>query len=280
MYGLPNLLLDVGNTSIKYAFYYRERNIADLQILRTTLDGLADIVANASYCLFCNVRGNDITEKIIEICQQQQVGVEQVITPKEQFGIQNAYNTPSNMGTDRWMAIIAGGALSHRNYLVVDAGTAITCDFIVAGSHIGGWIAPGLALARNAVVKNTNKVFDNEYLPTKLAAGDDTPHCVAQGALAQVSGMLAQAKMIMYQHGPQFDVFISGGDAQTLIQASTLPPNYLSKDDMAEGESTKKQQSVQKSEKNAIILPNDLGTNNYLENLVLVGLARVLHEKP
>lgn len=278
-----SLLLDVGNTSIKYAWYNASpdssQSIADLQVMRTTLESLPELLAEAANCYFCSVRANDTTHKILSLCEQQNISVQQLNTPQQQFGITNAYHTPINMGTDRWMAIIAGGALSERNYIVVDAGTAITCDFVVNHKHIGGWIAPGLHLAREAVVKNTSRVFDDQALPSKLITGIDTPQCVALGALAQLTGMLLQAKTIMYKHHPYFDVFISGGDAATIIYASdNLGTTPSSKNQHLDPLSAKKQQTSELNKKAKLIFPSMLGTTNFIENLVLVGLARVAHE--
>jgi len=269
-----NLLLDLGNTSIKYAWYTATQHIADLQVMRTTVDSLSDLLVDAHVCYICSVRKNEALKQIVSICDEYGVACVQVHTEAEQFGVHNAYSKPSNMGTDRWMAILAGGALSQRNYLVVDAGTAITCDFVVSGKHLGGWIAPGLQMARHSVVQNTQRVFDDNAMHFNLGAGTDTPECVAYGALAQLTGMLTQAKQLMYQYDSGFDIYISGGDGATLISAC---------DQMHEDMLRTKKQHLdatnEKKYKKELIFPNSLGTTNYVENIVLVGLARVAEEK-
>jgi type III pantothenate kinase len=256
------LLLDIGNTGIKYAWYCYPNDIADLQILRTSTESLPDLLASATSCLFCSVKGKGTNQQIIKLCQQNNVRVEQAHTLAIQFGLQNAYETISNMGTDRWVAMLAGGALTSNNYLIIDAGTAITCDFVINNQHKGGWIAPGLKMARQAVVRNTQRVFDDQSLPFTLNAGVDTPDCVAQGALAQLTGMIAQAISMMHStvatqldtERMKFDVFMSGGDAPLLIGAYT---SY--------------QQTLKFQPVSSINI-------NFVENLVLVGLARIAHE--
>lgn len=268
-----SLLLDVGNTNIKYAWYTENQQISDLQIMRTTLDGLSVLLCDAHSCYICCVQSNSILQAITDLCDEARVKYTHVTTQSEQFSITNAYSKPSNMGTDRWMAIIAGGALSERNYLVVDAGTAITCDFVIDQEHKGGWIAPGLNMARQAVVEKTKKVFDHEISLHNLQIGKDTPDCVAHGALAQLTGMLAQAKQIMFEYDSKFDIFISGGDGALLISASDqLHTSTVS---------AKKQHlncaSTNKLKKD-VIFSTELGFTYYLENLVLVGLARIARE--
>lgn len=249
----PSLLLDIGNTSIKYAWYKYPNHIADLQVMRTTIDSLPELINEASSCWFCSVidESTDITVK--RLCEQGNIPVFQAQSQQSQFGIVNAYLKPSNMGSDRWMGIIAGASLSDQgnqtNFIAIDAGTAITCDFVVGNQHLGGWIAPGLAMARTAVVSRTKKVFDEYQNLSLLSLGNNTPECVANGALAQLVGMLSQASKLMQQKCAKYQIYICGGDAPLLIKAF----NELEKN------------------QNKVNI-------NYLENLVLVGLAKLAHE--
>ena len=248
-----SLLLDIGNTSIKYAWYTFPNHIADLQVMRTTLDSLHELTEAASSCWLCSVIDDDTNERVKEICRQSDVSLFEATTQALQYGIVNAYSDPSNMGNDRWMAIIAGASLCDKgnqtNYIAIDAGTAITCDFVVGNQHLGGWIAPGLTLARTALVSQTKRVFDEPQEMSYLALGKNTPQCVANGALAQLLGMLFQACNTMQQKCTKFEIYISGGDAPLLINAF---------------------KEIEKSGSSVNL--------NYLENLVLVGLAKIAHE--
>jgi type III pantothenate kinase len=249
----PSLLLDIGNTSIKYAWYSFPNDIADLHVLRTSLDSIPTLLEQSSSCLLCSVVNNETNDIVSKLCEKANVLFHQANTLASQFGVVNAYATPQNMGVDRWMAIIASSALCDKgdanNFIVVDAGTAITCDFVVGNKHVGGWIAPGLTLARKAVVSQTKKVFDEQQTLHELAVGVDTPECVAQGALAQLTGMLSQACKIMQSKCTKYEIYMSGGDAPLLINAFTQLENE-----------------------------NKRVSINYLENLVLIGLAKTAHE--
>ena len=119
----------------------------------------------------------------------------------------------------------------------------------MGNQHLGGWIAPGLEMARTAVVNKTKKVFDEYQQLSLLSLGNNTPECVANGALAQLVGMLSQASKLMQQKCAKYQIYISGGDAPLLINAFN--------------ELEKNQNKV---------------NVNYLENLVLVGLAKLAHE--
>lgn len=217
------LLIDVGNTSIKYAWLSSDAQIDSLHVMSTNIDDLADLIAQASACYFCSVKNDEISAHIKNVCQHANVPCEQVLTQSAQFGVKNVYRREQNMGADRWMAIIAashlGKAKGFDNVIVIDAGTAITCDFLVGHQHMGGWIAPGLQLLRESVVKGAVRVFDDHALPTSLMPGTDTPECVAQGALAQVLGFVSQAKQLMSGYCDDFECIVSGGDARLISEA-------------------------------------------------------------
>jgi len=74
---------------------------------------------------------------------------------------------PEQFGADRYCALLAVQARGGGPAVVVDAGTAVTVDFLAAGGrHLGGYILPGFRLGLAAVAG---------LLPEPLAA------CVAQG---------------------------------------------------------------------------------------------------
>lgn len=130
----------------------------------------------------------------------------------------NGYNNVTNMGVDRWLAMIAAVGLfpQKSDFVVVDAGTAITCDVIFRHQHQGGWIAPGLKTLKTSLLSNTEQVFTNDKAQTQNAEpiilGTDTPDCVEQGCLAQLNGMVNLACETLNDQTDDFIVLITGGD--------------------------------------------------------------------
>ncbi len=130
----------------------------------------------------------------------------------------NGYNNVTNMGVDRWLAMIASVGLfpQKSDFVVVDAGTAITCDVIFRHQHQGGWIAPGLKTLKTSLLSNTEQVFTNDKAQTQHAEpiilGTDTPDCVEQGCLAQLNGMVNLACETLNDQTDDFIVLITGGD--------------------------------------------------------------------
>ncbi len=221
----PKLLIDVGNTQLKYTWFESTDLISDLQSTTIELESWPSLLAGKPQVLLCSVKSHDLTVAIVNQLKLAKLDYRIAETQAEAFGIQNSYQTVTNMGSDRWMAMLGADLLVNNDVLVVDAGTAITCDFIVNKQHLGGWIAPGLGMLRRTVVSNTQRVFDFSDTKAQLSPGKDTANCVANGAMAQIIGMIMQAAAIMQTHSAQFSIVLTGGDRNTI--QNQLPENQL-----------------------------------------------------
>lgn len=214
----PSLLIDVGNTQLKYTWFKHSQTFDNLQNTIIARELLATLLHDKPKVFICSVKSEKITGAIIE--QLKQAGVQYCLaeTKATEFGIKNSYQTLTNMGSDRWMAMLGADAIADNDIVVIDAGTAITCDFIVNKQHLGGWIAPGLEMLRRAVVSNTHRVFDFKDIIPQLSPGQDTANCVANGAIAQIVGMIMQAITLMQKQSMRFNVVITGGDRDIIAQ--------------------------------------------------------------
>jgi type III pantothenate kinase len=64
----------------------------------------------------------------------------------------HAYTDPSQLGVDRWLAMLAARQkFEEQRLLVVDAGSALTIDVIDKNQHLGGYICSGITLNRNSL---------------------------------------------------------------------------------------------------------------------------------
>jgi len=74
--------------------------------------------------------------------------------------IENCYQTKQTLGKDRIAAVVgAFKVYPNSNILVIDAGTAITYDFINdMGQYLGGNISPGLEMRFKALHQFTGKL--------------------------------------------------------------------------------------------------------------------------
>lgn len=135
-------------------------------------------------------------------------GQEQYLDEHVPLPIRNRYATPQTLGADRLAAAVAGWYEGGccRPVLIIDAGTAITYDFVTAeGDYVGGNISAGLRLRLQALHEHTahlplvevvedsdeeivtkkthSSLSDEEEQRNPIRIGANTSEALRQGAL-------------------------------------------------------------------------------------------------
>ncbi len=129
--------------------------------------------------------------------------------------IQNTYQTPGTLGKDRLAAVVGAAFLQpDTDILVVDAGTAVTYDFIDAsGVYHGGNIAPGVEMRLKALHTFTQKLPLVKIDTNVDFLGKDTQSAIQAGVLygivLEIDGYVERL-MLKY---PKLSVFLTGGSA-------------------------------------------------------------------
>ena len=158
------------------------------------------------------------TEQLERWCREQ-LGLSPVVAAvsKHWRGLEVAYDAPESLGVDRWLAMLAARSRGVGDCVVVDAGSAITVDYILAsGRHEGGLIAPGLGLMNNALYRQTSAVkVKRPKLVKDWQFGRDTSQCVEGGLGAVVAGFLRQ---VLSRVSDDTQIIITGGDGMVLAQ--------------------------------------------------------------
>jgi type III pantothenate kinase len=130
-------------------------------------------------------------------------------------GLHNGYAQPQRLGADRWIAMLAAWHLAGRSaFVVADAGTALTVDVVGAnGRHLGGIIAAGLQTSEKAVLGATRFPTRDTSLADHAGLGFDTEACVRQGAMLSVIGAIERAAAVAPANALRV---LTGGDASRL----------------------------------------------------------------
>lgn len=137
-----------------------------------------------------------------------------------------AYQEPDKMGADRWMALVAARRRCKEELVVVDAGSAVTIDWIMAdGTHQGGYILPGRRLLLESLRQNTARVlFDPSHPGTGKGPGRSTAECVQQGNHWLFEAVARQVAAEAQARGAR--IYVTGGDANLLMPYLPVSAEY------------------------------------------------------
>jgi len=220
------LAIDAGNTRIKWGVHdggiWRVRGTVE-----TTRAGeLKESLAKASVAIASNVAGDAVRAGIESACKSVGIPVRFARSEAKQLGVTNGYRDPSQLGTDRWVALVAAHHARAGHKLVVNAGTALTIDALTAEGHfLGGVIVPGPALMRRSLDRATAALREAEGALKEFPAS--TPEAIATGAIAACAGAVDRMAKSMDAHGtPAGIIILSGCAAGEIAPALGLPHEY------------------------------------------------------
>lgn len=137
--------------------------------------------------------------------------------------ITHTLSDDSTVGQDRLLNALGAHGRAQQACIVIDAGTAVTVDFIDGeGTFHGGAIAPGLQMMLDALNERTAslpKVVFERPLKDTEPYGHDTPSAMILGVTSAVRGLvqhLIERYATAYEAYPQ--VVATGGDAAILFE--------------------------------------------------------------
>ena len=130
--------------------------------------------------------------------------------------LRNGYRDSTQLGVDRWHALIAARAAHRdRSLVVVTAGTATTVDGLtIDGSFVGGVIAPGVRLMYEALARGTAKLSISRG--RLVAYPDNTDDAIASGVIGCQLGLVERfVRRFGDEHGEPL-IVLTGGHAPQL----------------------------------------------------------------
>ncbi len=213
-----NLIIDVGNTLVKFAVFQQ-----DVIIERKTVNN-ADVLNTFHAILEYH---KDIQRTIISSVGRLALSVYEeiqsktdvlILNPNSKLPFINLYKTPQTLGIDR-IGLVSAAVKKYPNkdVLVIDAGTCITFDFITAkNEYLGGAISPGIRMrykSLNTLTANL-PLLDTE-MPNQIT-GNTTTSAIHSGV---VFGILKEIDGIIdaYQQDyADLTVILTGGDTDFL----------------------------------------------------------------
>jgi type III pantothenate kinase len=141
-------------------------------------------------------------------------------------GLRVKYRNPQEVGADRIAGAI--GAMQRRpaaNTIVVDCGTATTCDVVTAaGDYLGGAILPGIGMSMEALAGKTAKLPSVEITRPAAALGRSSTESIQSGIYHGHTGAIRQLVDVLSREvfGEAKPVVIATGGFARLLEPEKL----------------------------------------------------------
>lgn len=213
-----NLVIDVGNTSVKLAVFKGavlfRKEIVMIQDLLETISKINEENKTIKNVIVSSV--SDLDKEVLEYFDNNFQVL--FLSHQAKLPFKNLYETPNTLGIDR-IALIAASVdqYSEKNVLVIDAGTCVTYDFInKENEYLGGAISPGIRMRYKALHNQTAKLplLDTEA-PENLIGNSTITSInsgVVNGLVNEIDGVIAQYK----EKYNDLTIILTGGDANFL----------------------------------------------------------------
>ena len=218
------LLIDCGNTRIKWGIVRGSVWLAEGALGHGEIATLGDIARQypgLDGVLGANVAGPRVAEAITTALHALAPVPRWLQSSAECSGVRNLYDTPSQLGSDRWAALIGARSLHAGTCLVVTAGTATTVDILdAAGRFQGGLILPGEHLMRRALAGNTAQLPFAEGSFTLTPR--NTADAIVSGCLNAQAGAIERMFRQISTH-PDALCLLNGGGAGLLEPLLAVP---------------------------------------------------------
>lgn len=215
---MKRLVIDIGNTRCKWVIF----NNSEMQQVNFASEFSPGLIAH----IFAENEG--IEEAILSSVRDFPMECRDILTMQTDFFVElshhtpvpivNQYKTPETLGRDRLAAAIGAACLYPvKPILIIDAGTAITIDFVNANNeYLGGNISPGIETRFQALNHFTGKLplvgLSEQFEPI----GTDTRSAilagVQQGVIFEIESYIRQFR----NKYPDLTAVLAGGHAAFL----------------------------------------------------------------
>ncbi len=231
------LAVDIGNTNITFGVFEGEELRATWRMY-TRLNQMADEYAVTLLNLLRHqgIEVSDINEVVIscvvpplrgtftQLFQRYFDTSPLVVGPGIKTGIRIRMDNPREVGSDR----IANAAAAHSLYtnpvIVVAMGTATAFDTVSKeGDYLGGAVAPGIAIAAEALFTRTAALPRVEFVRPEHAIGTNTIAAIQSGLIFGYAGLIeGVVSRIQKELGEKAMVVATGGYADLVARETEV----------------------------------------------------------
>lgn len=215
------LYFDLGNTRIKW-HAQGAGGVIEYSQIEEVLASLLSKMPSVQEVVFASVVKDERRNRFVErLSSHRGVRLFECVVTASALGVTCAYQDPSRLGIDRWLAVVAAWSICGQPVLVADLGTAATLDFIGKdGRHQGGYILPGLKLGVSSLLGGTSNVLADQ---TRLGEASRTPgkntnDAVCNGAIVAMAATLEVSLKRLQLDFPEAGLLLTGGDGELVAR--------------------------------------------------------------
>lgn len=207
-----NVVIDVGNSKLKYALFEGMDMIATGHDTISMIEDIDIYGGGEAPDILVALTGNIREEELNELKSHASLFfVASYLMP---LPIKLGYKTPETLGFDRIAGAVGGWWLyPDVELLIIDAGTAVTFDYVSAEAIFkGGNISPGLRLRAKVLNEETHRLPLVEDLSFSEDLGLTTESAIRNGI---VNGMIFEIRGCIERFlncSPNGKVILTGGD--------------------------------------------------------------------
>ncbi len=210
-----DLFVDIGHSTVKWKTF-------SSKISKECVESFSASSLPNNKCVWLSAVAH---ANIVDSIKREFANVELVLPCKKHGNLTIAYQNPSELGVDRFLAML--GAIENypsTNLLVIDLGSALTIDIVNDdGAHKGGLIMPGLMALRKSFTKfsteNMSQSLTGLQNNTKDAWLSGTETMLIVTIKEQIKDFQSQ-----YSNGV---VLLTGGDITKLSNELPQSLNYF-----------------------------------------------------
>jgi type III pantothenate kinase len=231
------LVIDVGNTNINIGVFDGSKLKGTWKIA-TGVHRMPDEYASLLFNLFDRqgIDASQITDAILcsvvptlvgvfeEVCRRYLKVSPLVVGSGVKTGVRICLDNPREVGADRVVNAVAAHQLYGGSVIVIDLGTATTFDAVSEdGDYLGGAIAPGIAIATEALFTRTAALPRVELTHPKRAVGRNTVAAMQSGIVFGYAGLIEGiVARIQQDMGGKAKVVATGGYAELLARETPV----------------------------------------------------------
>jgi type III pantothenate kinase len=222
-----NLIFDIGNSSTKLALFDKKKKIISLRTRHFSCEKLEKTIANYDIDKVIVSSVRDTPEFIIDLATHGIPHVH-VLSHKSRLPFKIEYETPETLGPDRIAAVAGAFSLfPGKKVLIIDAGSAVTYDFLSGKTYKGGNISPGLSMRFRALHRFTRKLPLAATAEKFSSPGRNTIEAITAGVINGLIYEINEYIRTFVKRHVDLKVILTGGDSGYLKDRISYRVKYM-----------------------------------------------------